>query len=127
MAIEGFPWAGADRRDIAGGERGEKGGDRAVVTVAVVDQRRVRSARVGIEDDAGDVGVGTEVVHGDLATVRLDAAVGAEEAGLAVAHFGERGDRMSRGHTVAVLQRDDLVIDDVVVAGINTSAVWAVA
>jgi len=34
---------------------------------------------------------------------------------------------MSRGHTVAVLQRDDLVIDDVVVAGINTSAVWAVA
>jgi len=26
------------------------------------------------------LGVGTEVVHGDLATVRLDAAVGAEEA-----------------------------------------------
>lgn len=111
---------------VARGDGGEEGGDGGTVAVAMIDHAGAggRRGRVGRGD--GDGGVGAEIVAGDVVPIAFDAAVSAEDPCLAMARFGEGGDGMGGGDAVGVVEGDDLVVDDIVVAFVDAAAVGPV-
>ena len=76
--------------------------------------------RVERADGAG--GMGPEVVESDVLSVAFDAAVRAEYPGLPVVHLGEGGDGVGGGDAVGVVEPDDLVVDHIVVTGVDAAA-----
>ena len=94
--------------------------------IAMIDHAGAggRRGRVGRGD--GDGGVGAEIVAGDVVPIAFDAAVSAEDPCLAMARFGEGGDGMGGGDAVGVVEGDDLVVDDIVVAFVDAAAVGPV-
>ena len=105
---------------MAGGDRG---GERVHEprVAAAMPVGGVHPAR-GLRGDQ-PFGPGEEVVDADGLAVAGELGPGAEYLGAAVAGLRERGHGEGSRDRAGKLQRDDLVIDGVVVAGVDAPAV----
>src|SRR5215213_10935248 len=101
----------------AGDEGLNEGPNEAGVTAGV------RVMLAGAFDEVPLTFPGAEVQHLHLAAVAVEASVGAEDLGLTEGEVGERGHRERRGHAALVLDVDHLVVNDIIVAAVDTATI----
>ena len=124
MTFAGFIGARKEFGWVAFGDGGDEGGHEAEVATAVSAEDAAVVFDSGVD---GGLLVSEEVEEGDGVAVGVDGATSSEDAGQS-ARVRVEG---SHGHgdcaSVGEEHVDDLVIDDIVVARIDTASVWAFA